>query len=464
MRTKQETKENLADYRSLLQSKSQLTGNFGFQPLFIPDACFPFQTALIQFALRKGRSAIFADCGLGKTLIELVWAENVCAETNGRVLILTPLAVSGQTVREGQKFGIEVQRSERGELPCQIVVTNYERLHLFNSDDFKGVVCDESSILKNFDGSTRNAIVEFTRKTPYRLLCTATAAPNDYIELGNSSEALGYLGFMDMIGRFFKKCESTTSRSDELRSGTYRFRGHAENDFWRWVCSWSRAVRMPSDLGFDNNGFVLPKLDVRQHIVEVKSKNEEYLFEMPAVGLAEQRKERSRTVQERCEMAAELANGEDTPFVCWCHLNREGDLLEKLIPDSVQVSGSDPDDLKEERLEAFTSGKVRVLVTKPTIAGFGLNWQHCHRQTYFPSHSFEQWYQSVRRSWRFGQKHEVKVDVITSPGEADIVANMQRKAAASETLFESIVQRMKKELNIVTADNHTKKGTVPSWM
>lgn len=454
-------------YQQFLAGKVQLSGEFGFKPSFIPDCAFDFQKALIEWAVRKGRSAIFADCGLGKTLIQLAWAENIVRKTNGRVLIITPLAVGHQTVREGIKFGISAARSPDGAFPLtgeKIIVTNYERLHYFNPNDFEGVVCDESSILKNFDGATRAAITEFMRTRKYRLLCTATAAPNDYIELGTSSEAVGELGFTDMISRFFKKEGSTTSRSDEHRAGVWRFRGHAEKDFWRWICSWSRAIRKPSDMGFDDGEFTLPRLETRQHIVKARTPHEEYLFAMPAFGLAEQRSERRRTLNERCELAAMIHNNCKEPSIGWCHLNSEGDLLTKLIPNAVQVSGDDSDERKEEVFNGFESGKIRVLITKPTIAGFGLNFQHCARQTFFPSHSFEQWYQAVRRSWRFGQKKIVVVDVISSEGEASVLANLQRKSDAAEKMFERIVALMGRELNIRSQNNHTKKEKLPSWL
>lgn len=455
------------DYQAFLANKTQLSGRFGFNPTFIPDSAFDFQKALIEWSVEKGRGAIFADCGLGKSLIQLAWAQNISEKTNGRVLILTPLAVSHQTVREGDKFGISAVRSADGTFRSsgeKIIVTNYERLHYFNPNDFEGVVCDESSILKNFDGATRAAITEFMRTRKYRLLCTATAAPNDYIELGTSSEAVGELGFSDMISRFFKKEGNTTSRSDEHRAGVWRFRGHAEHDFWRWICSWSRAIRKPSDMGFDAGKFELPPLETRQHVVTTHTPADEFLFTLPACGLAEQRSERRRTLNERCELAAEIHNKNGEQSIGWCHLNSEGDLLTKLIPDAVQVSGDDSDERKEEVFTGFQDGKIRVLISKATIAGFGLNFQNCARQTMFPSHSFEQYYQSIRRSWRFGQKKKVVIDIISSEGEANVLANPQRKSAAAEKMFTQIVELMGRELNIQSVNTHTKKAKAPTWL
>lgn len=453
------------DYREFIDAKRHTENMYGFDPLWDPSFLFDFQRHLMRWALMKGRAALYCDCGLGKTPMQLVWAQNVVQQTNGRVLILTPLSVSYQTVKEGEKFGVEVKRCNDGNPPAgaSIVVTNYERLHYFDSSDFAGIVCDESSILKGIDGATRAAVTRFMRKMPYRLLCTATAAPNDYIELGTSSEALGHMGFTDMLSKFFKKNQSTQSRKDEHRSGIYRFRGHAERDFWRWVCSWARACRQPSDLGFDNARFKLPELITNQHIVRANTVRDGWLFEVPAVGLAEQRAERARTVEERCGMVAKLVD-HDRPAVVWCHQNRESKLLKKIIPGAVEVTGSDPDHHKEESFRAFQSGHIRVLVTKPTIAGFGLNWQHCAHQTFFPSHSFEQWYQGIRRCWRFGQTRPVVVDVVTTEGEQRVLHNLQRKAQAAEQMFDRLVKLMANELRIEHNNEMTNKAETPSWL
>lgn len=453
-------------YSDFIDSKRQLGETFGFTPSWMPDAAFDFQRAIVEWATIQGRSAIFADCGMGKTLMQLAWAENVARHTNGRVLILTPLSVAGQTVREAEKFGISAARSHRGELPknCKIVVTNYERLSHFCRSDFSGVVCDESSILKNFDGATKAAVTEFMRLTPYRLLCTATAAPNDFIELGTSSEALGYMGFSDMVSKFFKKSDNTYSRSQEHRHGLYRFRGHAERDFWRWVCSWARAIRKPSDVGFSDGDFILPELVTNQHIIQARTRADGWLFDMPAVGLQEERQERRRTLEERCEKVVELVADTGRPAVCWCSLNDEGDTLAREIPGAVQVAGRDSDEKKEESFEAFAAGQIRVLVTKPVIAGFGLNWQHCSHQTFFPSHSFEQWYQAIRRCWRFGQKNPVTIDVITSEGESRVLSNMQRKAEQAESMFSHLVGLMNNELHIAGREMPATKQEKPSWL
>ena len=457
-------------YRAFLHSKSQLDSEDGFAPVWRAPFLFDFQSTLVEWSLRKGRAAIFADCGLGKTPMQLVWAENVVRHTNRPVLILTPLAVAGQTIREGEKFGLSVERAKPGKPEhAGIYVTNYERLHHYSVEDWAGVVCDESSILKGFDGTTRAAITEFMRLRPYRLLCTATAAPNDYIELGTSSEALGYLGHMDMLSRFFKNDQNTVDQRRKWGNQgggqpKWRFRGHAEEPFWRWVCSWARSLRRPSDLGFSDERFTLPPLTEREHTVKAKRQREGLLFSLPAVGLAEEREERRCTVRERCEMVARLvADGE--PAVVWCHLNEEGDLLEKLISGSVQVSGKDSDDEKEEKLSAFTRGETRVLVTKPVIGAWGLNWQHCAHMTSFASHSFEQYYQSVRRSWRFGQTREVIVEHVTSEGEQGVLTNLRRKSEQSDRMFAAIVEHMRDAMGIARNwREFSKTEEVPSWL
>ena len=363
----------VADYDAFIDRKSQLGEMTGFAPVWRPDFLFEFQWSLVEWAIRKGRAAIFADCGLGKTPMQLVWAENVVRKSGGRVLILTPLAVAGQTIREAHKFGIGAARSHQGELSASIVVANYERLHYFNADDFAGVVCDESSILKHFAGATQAAVTRFMLKVPYRLLCTATAAPNDYIELGTSSEALGELGHSEMLSRFFKQSDNKMHRMQQIKDqrkekmanhfgrlsfrvhqqiGQWRLKGHAEIPFWQWVSSWARACRKPSDLGFPDDGFVLPTLTERSHVIVPKRAPDGMLFTLPAIGLNEERDERRRTLKERCELVARLV--EDYVYsMIWCHLNVEGETLERMIPYSINVQGSDDDDYKETAASWF---------------------------------------------------------------------------------------------------------------
>lgn len=462
------------NYADFLFGKSQLGSHDGFDPVWMPDFLFGFQRDLVEWALLKGKAAIFADCGLGKTPMQLVWAENVVRKTNKPVLILTPLAVSHQTIAEAHKFDIEAHRPKEGELHPGINVTNYERLHYFNPDDFAGCVCDESSILKSFDGARKSEITEFMRRLPYRLLCTATAAPNDYIELGTSSEALGELGYTDMLQRFFKNDQNTVKPMVYRHYGQnfkalddaakWRFKGHAEIPFWRWVCSWARAIRRPSDLGFSDDGFILPPLIENDHLVEANKLAPGMLFSLPAVGLKEQREERRRTIDERCDKSASLVADTGKPALVWCHLNDEGDRLESIIQEAVQVSGSDSDEAKEEKFLAFAGGQIRVLVTKPKIGAWGLNFQHCSHVTFFPSHSFEQYYQGVRRCWRFGQKSPVVVDIVTTEGEKSVLQNLQRKAKAADKMFSDLVEHMNAAVSIDRGVRFTKQEEVPAWL
>jgi len=453
------------DYDRFLREKAQAGADAGFDPIDIPEFLFGFQRDLVECAVRRGRSAVFADCGLGKTPIGLVWADNVVRKTAKPVLVLTPPAVAVQMAREAEKFGIDARLARDGSVRTGINLANYERLHYFDPSEFAGVVCDESSILKAFDGVRRNAITEFLRRVPYRLLQTATAAPNDYIELGTSSEALGYLGHIDMLNRFFKNDlnNSATGRMHG-KAQRWRFKGHAETPFWRWVCSWARAVRRPSDLGFDDGDFVLPPLIEQEHIVKARSLADGELFALPAADLRAIREERRRTLTERCERAAALVADTGEPALLWCQLNEEGNLLEKLIPEAVQVSGSDSEEAKEEHLLAFARGEIRVLVTKPKIGAWGLNFQHCAHVLYFPSHSFEQYYQAIRRCWRFGQRRPVRVDIVASEGERGVLESLQRKSAQADAMFTHLVDEMRRGMSIDTDHNFPLQERMPAWL
>lgn len=453
-------------YTEFLARKAQLANDGGFEPVELPAHLYPYQRALVEWAVYRGRGAIFADCGLGKTPMALAWAEQVVRHTGRPVLFLTPLAVGFQIVAEAEKFGHDATRSRDGQVAAAITVTNYEQLTKFDPTDFAGVVCDESSILKAFDGATRQAVTEFMRRIPYRLLATATAAPNDWIELGTSSEALGGLGHTDMLTRFFtNKQRTTTSRSSFAATGRdvgWRLKGHAEAPFWQWVSAWARAMRRPSDYGFDDTGFDLPTLTTREVEVEASRPAEGTLFDVPAVGLHEEREEARRTITERCEAAA-AALTDAGGGVAWCHLNDESQLLTRLIPGAVEVAGADSPDAKEEKLTAFTRGEIPFLVTKPAIGAWGLNWQHAHRMTYFPSHSYEQWYQAVRRMWRFGQTQPVTVDVITTPGSRNVLANLQRKATQADAMFTALVAHMN-DARDVARHSYTQRIEVPAWV
>jgi hypothetical protein len=454
-------------YAEFLAAKAQLTNAGGFEPDNLPGHLFDFQAALTEWAIRQGRGALFADCGLGKTPMELAWADQVYRHTGKPVLMLTPLAVGFQAVHEAEKFGHDAGLSRTGKVVAPITITNYEQLEKFDHSDFGGVVCDESSILKSFDGATKAMVTEFMRRLPFRLLGTATAAPNDWIELGTSSEALGHLGYMDMLTRFFTTKRRSVSSHGISRpifgkDDEWRLKGHAQEPFWQWVATWARATRRPSDLGFSDERFHLPELITRETLVEAHRPADGSLFDVPAYGLREEREESRRTIVERCEAAA--AALEDVEHgVAWCHLNDESALLTRLIEGAVEVSGSDSPDAKEAKLHAFSDGEIRVLVTKPRIGAWGLNWQHCHRMTYFPSHSYEQWYQAIRRMWRFGQQSPVTVDVITTIGGHNVLTNLQRKADQADAMFTALVGHMNDARNI-TGATYDRKIEVPAWL
>jgi hypothetical protein len=643
----------VTDYTQFLTRKAQAADGHGFPPTVMPDFLFGFQRELVDWAVRMGRAAVFADCGTGKSPMQLVWAENVRAHTGLPVLVVTPLAVSHQTVREAAKFGIEAATSRDGKTTAPITVTNYEQLEKFDPDQYGGVVCDESSAIKSFDGARRAIVTEFLRTVRYRLLCTATAAPNDYVELGTSSEALGYLGHTDMLSRFFVNDQHTSKAVRHYDGAQWRFKGHAQDAFWRWVTSWARAIRRPSDLGYPDDGFTLPPLDTRTHLVEAAGQRGDGLFDLPAIGLRETRDEARHSITERCEKAAELAARHNISLM-WCQLNAEGDLLERLTPQSIQVKGSDSDDFKEEATRWFTgdlcicdrplfraklaawrgnlstqhldaivtrtirqnengavakaatqsptastcaattprtrgdgnaprsSGRpstsaadsgtprtlsiesgssarpanqtqrpsgisgsadssvsvprsstsaspnkaeaarsaelrsgtvldddspsttatepapseassarpaisdsassgttpivwneppcicghisgVRRLISKPVMFGWGLNFQHCSHMTYFPSYSYEQMYQAVRRSWRFGQQHPVTVDVVTTAGGVNVLKSLQRKTEQADVMFDALVQHMRSAAGIRRAEPFDTTVEVPSW-
>lgn len=456
----------MTDYEEILRQRSQLEGGQGFDPGSLPDHLYPFQQSLVRWALHEGRAGLFADCGLGKTPMELAWAQAVFEHTGRPVLLLTPLAVGFQIVEEAAKFGHEAALSRDGKVAAPITVTNYEQLEKFDPEMFSGVVADESSAIKSFEGHTRSVVTEFMRRRPYRLLGTATAAPNDYLELGTSSEALGVLGYMDMLTRFFVNDNRTATQRAKFAAGGrsvgFRLKGHARQPFWQWVASWARAVRRPSDLGFSDEGYDLPELLERVTVVEARTERIDTLFDMPAVGLQEEREESRRTLAERCEAAAaRLMDAESG--VAWCQLNDESTQLTRLIDGAVEVTGSDSPEEKEEKLAAFSRGEIRVLVTKPSIGAWGLNWQHCHRMTYFPTHSYEQYYQAIRRSWRFRQQHPVTVDLITTEGGQNVLANLHRKAAQADEMFSELVRHMNAAA-AVEPYVYDQRIEVPAWL
>lgn len=458
------------DYNEFIDTKTHSVYKLGFSPKWIPDFLFPFQKFIVEQAIKRGRVAIFADCGLGKTPIQLVWAKNVLMHTNKSVLVVTPLAVSFQTINEGEKFGIACTNKilSVGKSKPEIIITNYEKLHYFNPDNFSGIVCDESSILKSFNGIIKNNITAFMRKIPYRLLATATASPNDYIELGTSSEALGFLGYIDMLNKYFV--------SDYNNSGTgrfygevvkWRFKPHAETFFWKWVSSWSIVLRKPSDIGFkdDDKKFILPKLNEIYHVID-NIPDTYKLFNIPARGLKEQRIEKRRSISDRCDFVKSLINsiGGDSSKIMWCQLNDEGDYLEKILC-SPQISGKDNEKTKERKFIDFIKGIQKILIIKPKIGAWGLNLQNCNNIIYFPSHSYEQYYQAIRRCWRFGQKYPVDVHIVLTEGERLIMNNIKQKAIKMSSMFDNIIMSYNNN-NIYkeTIKPDLIKERIPQWL
>lgn len=433
-------------YQEFLQAKRHSVGNFGFNPTYFPDIAFDYQKYIIEKSVQKGRVAIFADTGLGKTLIQLSIARNILEKTNKNILILTPLAVGFQFVEEAisKQITDDIQITKDGKFNKKIVICNYERLHYLDPKDFECVILDESSILKNFDGKIKNQITSFIKKIPYRFLSTATPSPNDYIELGTSSEALGYMGYMDMLTKFFKNNQNTADSNNRNIGEKFYLKPHAEKDFFSWVNSWSITIKKPSDIGFSDEHHILPKLTVRDHIVEnqslVDSNGQMLLFTPIAKTMGEVKHEQKQTITGRCEKAVDIAYGKTSVY--WCNLNPEGDLLNELDSEAVQISGSMNLDKKEEMLLAFSKGEIKRLITKPKITAFGLNWQHCNHSVFFPTWSYEQYYQAIRRFWRFGQKDEVTIDRVISDGQQRVIDAIELKTEKAINLHQNLTDNV----------------------
>jgi len=433
------------NYEQFLESKKHSIGNFGFKPNYIPNIAFDFQKEIISRAVEKGRMAVFADTGLGKTLIQLSIANNIVRETNGKVIILTPLAVAFQFILEAEKLGIDdIEYSKDGTHTKSIVVCNYERLHYFNSKDFKGCILDESSILKNFDGKIKNQITSFIKKMPYRFLSTATPSPNDFIELGTSSEALGYMGYMDMLGKFFKNNNSSVAKQTRNIGEKYYLKPHAERDFFAWVNQWSIMVKMPSDLGYSNDRYLLPELIVNNHVVEntstLDASGQMSIIVKEAKTFHEIKHEQRQTLEERCEKGVSLAK--DKTSVYWCNLNDESSLIKELDPEAQEIKGSMSIDKKEDILINFAKGNIDRIITKAKMTGMGLNWQHCNHSVFFPTYSYEQYYQAIRRFWRFGQTKDVTIDMVTSTGQKRVLEALQQKTDKAIHLYENLVKNV----------------------
>ena len=451
-------------YEEFLKSKQRIIQPSGFECEPENKFLFDFQRDITKWALKKGKSALFLDTGLGKTIIQLSWADEICKYTGGKVLILAPLAVSKQTIREGLKFGIEVT-SCRGQqdVKCGINITNYEMLQHFNSNEFIGIVLDESSIIKSFTGKTTQEMLDLFKFTEYKLACTATPAPNDYVELGNHAEFLGVMTRPEMLATFFVHDGGDTAK--------WRLKGHAETEFWKWIASWAMVVKNPENLGYDGSKYKLPQLNIQTHYVESPTTKDMFIT-LPAQTLDERREARKESLGDRVNKAVELVHDMDNCLI-WCDYNDESTSLSKSIPGAVEVKGSDTPEHKENALIGFATGEVKYLVTKPKIAGFGMNWQNCNNMIFCGlSDSYERFYQAVRRCYRFGQTKEVNVHVIISEKEESVLANVRRKEELAQQMSSSMVamtsEILKNEIKKTTRNITEYKPyidmKIPEWL
>lgn len=453
------------NYQELLNSKRHSVNDFGIEPKFFPDKMFDFQKYVAYYLIKKGRGAGFLNTGTGKTIIELTVAKNYVMHTNKPSLIITPLAVAEQHLREAEKFGIEdVEHTKNGKYTKKIILINYERLHYLDSKDFDCVILDESSILKNFDGAIKNQINSFLKKVKYRFLFTATPSPNDFIELGTSSEALGYMPYMEMLQKFFANNENNI-RPQEIANKWY-LKPHAENDFFKWVSSWSISMRKPSDLGYSDEKFILPELIKNYNYVK-NNKNwivdgQIMAFGKIAKTMTEVRQEQQMTVDERCERAVELALNHETS-VYWCNFNYESEFIKRLDNDSYELKGSMNLDKKEDILLNFSNGNIKKLITKPKISAFGLNWQHCNHTVFFPTWSYEQYYQSIRRFWRFGQTKPVIVDLVISDGQQRVISALELKTKKAIDLFDKLNTNLNSNIEF-KKETFNQNLKLPTWM
>ena len=435
------------DYQEFIENKKHRTLDVGVDVGEQNSKMFDFQQYVADYAIKKGRCGVFLDTGLGKTIIELHIAERYVRVTNKPVLIMTPLAVAFQFIKEAEKFNIDdVEYSKDGNYKSKIVICNYERLHYFNPNDFDCVILDESSILKNFDGKIKNHITSFLKKVKYRYLFTATPSPNDYIELGTSSEALGYMGYMDMLGKFFKNNQNTVkgSRVEMANAGhKWYLKSHAEDSFWQWVSSWSISMRKPSDVGFSDKMYDLPDLNEIYSVIENKKilavDGQTCLFNFPAQSFREIKQEVRNTIEERCNKAVEKMSASEIG-VYWVNLNDESKMINDIDDYAIEIVGSMSIEKKEDILQNFSQGNIKRLITKASITSFGLNWQHCNNTTYFPTYSYEQYYQAIRRFYRFGQKKSVNVNIILSDGQKKVMDSLIVKKNKAEEMYKKLIE------------------------
>lgn len=437
------TQERLNAYEDFIVGKSNVLKPSGFDADVQTARLFSFQNDIVRWALRQGKAAVFADTGLGKTRVQLEWAHRVARHVGGNILILAPLAVASQTIAEGKRIGVDVHyHRHQDQVDSPITITNYEMMDSFDASRFIGVVLDESSRIKSYDSKTRDQVIAEFGRTPYKLACTATPAPNDYMELGNHGEFLGAMSRSEMLAMYFTHDGGDTNK--------WRLKGHAEADFWRWVSTWAVAIRKPSDLGYDNQGYELPPLNMHEHIVDVEMPTQygQTLMFWEARTLTEQRTARRASLEERVRVTAELVAAESNePWVVWCDLNDESEALTAAIPGAVEVKGADSIAHKEASMIDFTEGRIKVLVSKASICGFGMNWQHCARTAFVGiSHSFEMTYQAIRRFHRFGQSRSVDVHFVYSQAESAVARNLRRKEADAYAMQDSMIAHMR-EIN-----------------
>jgi Helicase conserved C-terminal domain/SNF2-related domain len=455
-----------ANYESFIASKQMPDIPTGFDCDVPIGPLFDFQAACVKWALKRGRAALFEDTGLGKTLQQVTWAHEVCEHTGGDVIIVAPLCVAQQTVEEAAKFGISIKYCRHdSEVEDGITITNYEMLEHFDLETFVGVVLDESSILKGHTSKTRQFIVDAFRRTPYKLSCTATPSPNDWMELGNQAEFLGVMTSVEMLSTFFTH--------DGGDTGKWRLKGHGKVKFWEWMATWAICIRSPADLGFDGARYILPPLELVEHVVESSAHPEGNLFAIVAQSLTERRQAKRASLADRIELAMNLARQSEGPYIVWCHLNDESEALAAALADAVEVTGSMTADEKTDRIMDFTHGKVRGLITKSSICGFGMNWQHCSQMIFAGmDDSFEKYYQAVRRCYRFGQKKPVRVHIITADTEGAVKDNIARKQAQSDSMASEMVTYMrditKKQIEGAKSGTEVyrpnKPITMPEWI
>lgn len=454
------------NYIEFLKTKEVKVHSSGFDVLEskLNPSAFEWQRHVVSWALKRGKAALFEDCGLGKTLQQLIWAQEVSRNTNRSVLILAPLAVAPQTKNEGEKFGISVNICEsKADVIKGVNITNYEKLGKFNPSSFSGIVLDESSILKSYMGKLKRQIVDNFRDTPYRLACTATPAPNDLMELLNHAEFLGVMKSSEALAIWFI--------ADQSESGKYRLKGHAERDFWQWVSSWAVCISRPSDIGYSDEGYELPPLKERDVVVGETDglsafKDIARQIETSATGY---HKERRRTLQMRCEKSSEIVKNDHEQYVIWCGMNDEADALKRLMPDAVEIRGSDKAEKKEQAAVDFIQGKTRVLISKPSIFGYGLNFQNCHKSVFCGmDYSFESYYQAVRRFYRFGQKNPVEIIRVLGDTELNILNTINRKADMKQHMQHSMAEAMRefqiKKQSSFQLDVSQKTYEMPTWL